>query len=171
MQPLTAQEKVGRAADVYVGNAVFEVSHHGRSDARCESDCAKLPAGGERLKPDWTFRWLLDPAQISPGTAMPSGLFRKEGDRWVLTCRIRRRARTTITRSRAVAGSLHVLMTPDEQRQLLATSPVKPAAVTNTQAQRKVRKKQGEDLARRVRKNRLTVARIARRSNTHAPGM
>ena len=38
----------------------------------------------ERLKPDWTFRWLLDPSQISPGTAMPSGLFRKEGDRWVM---------------------------------------------------------------------------------------
>jgi hypothetical protein len=75
--------ETGCAADVYFGHAVFEVSHHGRSDARCESDCAKLPAGGERLKPDWTFRWLLDPAQISPGTAMPSGLVPQEGDRWV----------------------------------------------------------------------------------------
>src|SRR5207245_11658960 len=32
----------------------------------------------ERLKPGWTERWLLDPAAISPGTAMPSGLFRKQ---------------------------------------------------------------------------------------------
>jgi hypothetical protein len=37
----------------------------------------------ERLKPPWTHRWLLDPQAISPGTAMPSGLFRREGDRWV----------------------------------------------------------------------------------------
>ncbi|HEV2862986.1 MAG TPA: c-type cytochrome [Pyrinomonadaceae bacterium] len=38
---------------------------------------------GERLKPDWTFRWLLDPQRIMPGTAMPSDLFKLEGERWV----------------------------------------------------------------------------------------
>jgi hypothetical protein len=38
-----------------------------------------------RLKPAWTKRWLLDPSRIAPGTAMPSGLFRKEGDRWVFS--------------------------------------------------------------------------------------
>jgi len=37
----------------------------------------------ERLKPGWTRRWMLDPAMIMPGTAMPSGLFTREGDRWV----------------------------------------------------------------------------------------
>ena len=36
-----------------------------------------------RLKPDWTRRWMLDPSMMSPGTAMPSGLFRQEGGRWV----------------------------------------------------------------------------------------
>jgi hypothetical protein len=39
----------------------------------------------ERLKPGWTGRWLLDPARISPGTSMPSGLFKKDGDRWVFS--------------------------------------------------------------------------------------
>ncbi len=38
---------------------------------------------GQRLKPDWTVRWMLDPQRIMPGTAMPSGLFKREGDRWV----------------------------------------------------------------------------------------
>ena len=33
----------------------------------------------ERLKPGWTKRWMLDPAMMSPGTAMPSGLFRQRG--------------------------------------------------------------------------------------------
>jgi cytochrome c551/c552 len=37
----------------------------------------------ERLKPGWARRWMLDPAMMSPGTAMPSGLFRQEGDRMV----------------------------------------------------------------------------------------
>jgi cytochrome c551/c552 len=36
-----------------------------------------------RLKADWTFRWLLDPQRIMPGTAMPSELFKRDGDRWV----------------------------------------------------------------------------------------
>ncbi|MCI0355900.1 MAG: c-type cytochrome [Acidobacteria bacterium] len=37
----------------------------------------------ERLKPGWTERWMIDPANISPGTSMPSGLFRREGEQWV----------------------------------------------------------------------------------------
>ena len=36
-----------------------------------------------RLKPAWSKRWMLDPSMISPGTAMPSGLFRQEANRWV----------------------------------------------------------------------------------------
>jgi len=37
----------------------------------------------QRLKPDWVERWILDPQAISPGTSMPSGLFRKQGNQWV----------------------------------------------------------------------------------------
>ena len=37
----------------------------------------------ERLKPGWTRRWILDPSMIAPGTAMPSGLFRTDAERWV----------------------------------------------------------------------------------------
>jgi hypothetical protein len=37
----------------------------------------------ERLKPDWVERWIIDPQAISPGTAMPSGLFKRENDHWV----------------------------------------------------------------------------------------
>src|SRR5690349_25004743 len=37
----------------------------------------------ERLKPDWVERWIIDPQAVSPGTSMPSGLFRKENERWV----------------------------------------------------------------------------------------
>ena len=38
----------------------------------------------ERLKPDWVERWVLDPQAISPGTSMPSGLFKKDDkNHWV----------------------------------------------------------------------------------------
>ena len=38
----------------------------------------------ERLKPDWVARWVLDPQAISPGTSMPSGLFKKDDkNHWV----------------------------------------------------------------------------------------
>ena len=36
-----------------------------------------------RLKPDWVERWIIDPQAISPGTSMPSGLFKRENKRWV----------------------------------------------------------------------------------------
>jgi cytochrome c551/c552 len=37
----------------------------------------------ERLKPDWVERWIIDPQAISPGTSMPSGLFKKVNNQWV----------------------------------------------------------------------------------------
>jgi hypothetical protein len=35
------------------------------------------------LKPDWVERWIIDPQAISPGTAMPSGLFKRLNNHWV----------------------------------------------------------------------------------------
>ena len=38
-----------------------------------------------RLKPDWVERWIIDPQAISPGTSMPSGLFKRENGHWVFS--------------------------------------------------------------------------------------
>ena len=38
-----------------------------------------------RLKPDWVERWIIDPQAISPGTSMPSGLFRQVNNQWVFS--------------------------------------------------------------------------------------
>ena len=81
----------------------------------------------QRLKPDWVFRWLLDPAQISPGTAMPTGLFRKEGDRWVVNLP---NPPTDVANYHDDHARLLVrymfLMTPDENRRLLSATPAPP---------------------------------------------
>ena len=37
----------------------------------------------ERLKPDWVERWITDPQAVSPGTSMPSGLFKEQNNQWV----------------------------------------------------------------------------------------
>ena len=39
----------------------------------------------DRLQPGWTERWITNPALIAPGTAMPSGLFKRDGDHWVFS--------------------------------------------------------------------------------------
>ena len=77
----------------------------------------------ERLKPGWTARWMLDPQAISPGTAMPSGLFRRDGERWVF-------AGPAPPSFKDFKGD-HVQLlvrymfqiTPEEQRQLLQKLP------------------------------------------------
>jgi hypothetical protein len=38
-----------------------------------------------RLKPDWVERWIIDPQAISPGTSMPSGLFKQVNSQWVFS--------------------------------------------------------------------------------------
>jgi hypothetical protein len=37
------------------------------------------------LKPDWVERWIIDPQAISPGTSMPSGLFKQLNNQWVFS--------------------------------------------------------------------------------------
>jgi cytochrome c551/c552 len=75
----------------------------------------------DRLKPDWAERWVLDPQAISPGTSMPSGLFRKQGDQWVF-------AGPTPPSFQGYTGDHNKLLveyifqlTPEEQRRVAAS--------------------------------------------------
>jgi mono/diheme cytochrome c family protein len=78
----------------------------------------------ERLKPDWTARWMTDPQNISPGTAMPSGLFHHEGGRWVFA------GKTPDTFRGYTKDHVQLLvrymfqLTPEEQRRLIQMVPV-----------------------------------------------
>lgn len=81
----------------------------------------------ERLRPAWTARWMLDPQAISPGTAMPSGLFRREGDRWVFA------GPTPAAFAKYTDDHVDLLvrymfqLTPEEQRRLLGRLPATAA--------------------------------------------
>ncbi|HWT01876.1 MAG TPA: cytochrome c, partial [Pyrinomonadaceae bacterium] len=84
----------------------------------------------ERLKPKWTYRWLLDPQQISPGTAMPSGLFKKEGGRMVFNGPTPE-AFNNYHRDHAELLVRYMFqLTPDEQRRLSSGSPAATGGTT-----------------------------------------
>ena len=145
LQPLSAQERLIARTMFTSGTPCLKCHITGDPARDAKAIAPNFLLAAERLKPDWTFRWLLDPAQISPGTAMPSGLFRKEGDRWVVN----------LAQPPASASNYHddharllvrymFQMSPDEQRQLLAAGPATTASATTTtqhhaRAQRKKR--------------------------------
>jgi cytochrome c551/c552 len=154
LQPLTEQEKLVARQMFTSGTPCLKCHITGEPAHDAKAIAPNFLLASERLKPEWTFRWLLDPSQISPGTAMPSGLFRKEGERWVVN----------LPNPPASANEYHedharllvrymMLMTADEQRRLLATAPVVPPAAAPAQkAQLRSGGKGGETTLNRPRR-------------------
>ncbi len=131
LQPLTAQERVLARQLFTSGTPCLKCHITGDPSHDAKAIAPNFLLASERLKPDWTFRWLLDPSQISPGTAMPSGLFRKDGDRWVANLTNLPPAANGYDHDHAQLLVRYMfLMNPDEQRQLLAAGPATTAAPT-----------------------------------------
>ena len=84
VEPLTEQER-GMARALFSSEGAPCLKCHMTGDAKhdARATAPNFTVARERLKPGWTKRWMLDPAMMSPGTAMPSGLFRHDQDRWV----------------------------------------------------------------------------------------
>ncbi len=143
LSPLTAQERVLARQLFTSGTPCLKCHITGDPSHDAKAIAPNFLLASERLKPDWTFRWLLDPSQISPGTAMPSGLFRKEDDRWVANLATLPPAATGYDHDHArLLVRYMFLMDPAEQRQLLATGPAataKPTAPAEHHARAKKR--------------------------------
>jgi cytochrome c1 len=84
VETLSEQER-GMARALFSSEAAPCLKCHMTGDPKhdARATAPNFTVAKERLKPGWTKRWLLDPAMISPGTAMPSGLFSHEANRWV----------------------------------------------------------------------------------------
>jgi hypothetical protein len=163
MQPLTEQEKLVARQMFTSGTPCLKCHITGDPTHDARAIAPNFLLSGERLKPEWTFRWLLDPSQISPGTAMPTGLFRKEGERWVINLPNPPPSANAYLDDHARLLVRYMLqMTPDEQRRLLATAPVAtPAAKPPTQSARLKTKGRGEttfNRARRLRRPSMAAA-------------
>jgi cytochrome c2 len=84
LDPLTDQERT-MARNLFSSEGAPCLKCHMTGDPKhdARATAPNFTIAKERLKPGWTRRWILDPAMMAPGTAMPSGLFRQEGDRFV----------------------------------------------------------------------------------------
>jgi cytochrome c2 len=127
MDPMTESEK-SIARNIFVsGTPCLKCHITGEPAHDAKAIAPNFLLASQRLKPEWTFRWLLDPAQIAPGTAMPSGLFKKDQDRWVVNLP---NPPSDVVNYHNDHARLLVrymfLMTPDEQRKLLSASPAPP---------------------------------------------
>ena len=72
----------------------------------------------ERLKPDWVVRWITDPQAISPGTSMPSGLFREQNNQWVFAGPTPPSFQGYDQDHRKLLTNYIFQLTPDEQRRV-----------------------------------------------------
>src|SRR5258705_11283605 len=174
LQPLTERVKLTARQMFTSGTPCLKCHITGEPGHDAKAIAPNFLLAGERLKSDWTFRWLLDPSQISPGTAMPSGLFRQEGDRWVIN----------LPNPPASANDYHsdharllvrymFLMDPDEQRKLLSTAPVAPATAPSQNAENHARAKRrkANHHLRRTNKRPTLGWSAAAILKTLAPGM
>jgi cytochrome c551/c552 len=91
----------------------------------------------ERLKPDWVERWITDPQAVSPGTSMPSGLFKQQNNQWVF-------AGPTPPTFNGFGGDHRKLLTdyifqltPEEQKRVASSMPRAKAAVQQPSGNRK----------------------------------
>jgi len=128
LAPLTEQEKSVARQMFTSGTPCLKCHITGEPSHDAKAIAPNFLLASDRLKPEWTFRWLLDPAQISPGTAMPSGLFKKEGERWVVSLPNPPKDINDYQGDHAQLLVRYMfLMSPDEQRRLLSASPAPPA--------------------------------------------
>jgi cytochrome c551/c552 len=75
----------------------------------------------DRLKPDWVERWVLDPQAISPGTSMPSGLFKKDDHgHWVFAGPVPDSFRGYEKDHNQLLTEYIFQLTPEEQRRVSA---------------------------------------------------
>ena len=180
MTPLTESEKSIARTMFVSGTPCLKCHITGDPTHDAKAIAPNFLLASQRLKPDWVFRWILDPAQIAPGTAMPSGLFvkDKEKDRWVVNLPA---MPTDVANYHDDHARLLVrymfMMTPDEQKRLLSASPAPakpaatPAANTNTKTGRNGKRSNGPQQLSRNRSGRDRRANHIRHHHAVSHGL
>jgi len=127
MEPLTDQERqMARQLFTSPGAPCLKCHATGVPSHDVNATAPNFLLAPDRLKPAWTFRWLLDPSRIAPGTAMPSGLFRQEGDHWVFSGPLPESFRGYPKDHADLLVRYMFQMTPAEQAQLVGRTPSGP---------------------------------------------
>ncbi|MCA1621438.1 MAG: c-type cytochrome [Acidobacteria bacterium] len=135
LEPLTPEER-DLARALFTSQAAPCLKCHMTGDPG-HDQTATAPnflQAGERLKEDWTFRWLLDPQRIMPGTAMPSELFKRDGDRWVFNGPLPPSAAEYKGDHARLLVRYMLSLTPEEQARARSAQPAQAPAPSGTQA-------------------------------------
>jgi Cytochrome c len=85
--PMLTAKEIDMARSLFSSTAAPCLKCHATGDPQHDKTAVapNLLLARGRLKPDWVERWIIDPQAISPGTSMPSDLFRRENGRWVFS--------------------------------------------------------------------------------------
>jgi cytochrome c551/c552 len=173
-EPLTDSEReLARA--LFTSQAAPCLKCHMTGDATHDrtATAPSFLVAGERLKTDWTYRWLLDPQRIMPGTAMPSELFKHEGERWVFNGPLPPAASQYNGDHARLLVRYLLQMTPEEQARSSRTTtlpapgpaatPAVPAVASHRRTNRKgFRSRRIQNAARRSERRPRHVASIRR---------
>jgi cytochrome c551/c552 len=127
--PLTAKE-TDMARSLFSSPAAPCLKCHATGDPTHDRTATApnfLQAKG-RLKPDWVERWIIDPQAISPGTSMPSGLFKRQNDRWVFSGPTPPSFQGYDRDQTKLLVDYILQLTPEEQRRVGASTVLAPAA-------------------------------------------
>jgi cytochrome c551/c552 len=178
LDPMSEQEKtLARQLFTSQGAPCLKCHITGEAEHDKTATAPNFLLAGERLKPAWTFRWLLDPQQIAPGTAMPSELFKRDGERWVFNGPTPEAFKDYHRDHAQLLVRYMFLLTPEEQRRLMSTSPVPtsgqspapkenpPAKPGNGQTVGRKERQQG------TRRSKALASRRRERPQARSPGI
>jgi mono/diheme cytochrome c family protein len=142
LDPLAGDEQ-GLARALFTSDAAPCLKCHMTGDPAhdAKATAPNFLVAPERLKPAWTRRWLLEPALISPGTSMPSELFKRDTShqRWVFSGPTPPAFQTYEKDHVDLLVRYMFQMTPDEQRRLGtggSTAAAAPPAPAKTAARK-----------------------------------
>ena len=127
LEPLTDKER-DMARQLFTSSAAPCLKCHATGDPNHDKNATapNFLLAKERLKPGWTTRWITDPSMIAPGISMPSGLFRREGGRWIFAGPLPAGFEGFEGDHAELLVRYMFQLTPEEQHRLLGRSPSAP---------------------------------------------
>jgi cytochrome c2 len=132
VEPLTTSEE-GMARALFTSTAAPCLKCHATGDPAHDKNATapNFLLARDRLRPAWTGRWITNPQLIIPGTAMPSGLFKRQNDHWIFSGPIPENMRGFQGDHADLLVRYMFTLTPEEQRLLLGRTPTTTAARGN----------------------------------------
>jgi hypothetical protein len=124
LAPLTDEER-SVARSIFTSPAAPCLKCHmtGNPDHDKNATAPNFLLAGQRLRSAWTERWITEPATIIPGTAMPSGLFVRQGNRWVFNGPLPAAAKNYTGDEADLLVRYLMELTPQEQAMLSGRTP------------------------------------------------